>query len=218
MSNSYSLQVVCKPWATFRNLVDGVDLYSSDFTVDDFVISLAGLDNRNLLLRDLSTLANKCFHTNLIVCTLPAKYKGVLPFNRVDIVNKQILDAVERLQMFSNNIDVLELHDKFDRSNYISGGPYLNKFGLRKLSDAIIHCLIEYPGNNHCNNNLVYIACNNECISLGNDDLVGNSNKTSGDQLFETDISVVIPLDNTNDLSSGCDQNFPVNEGPPMSQ
>lgn len=132
--DNYKLQIVCKPNARFSDVVLNMDCYVKDFSCSDFVLVLAGVNDRILSTRGITTLANKCFHTNLVLCTIPVNYSCASPWHHIEAVNYKLHSVASNLKQFTNNIDVLDLHHKFFKRDFVNNSYYLNVKGKIKLS------------------------------------------------------------------------------------
>ncbi|CAG9763985.1 unnamed protein product [Ceutorhynchus assimilis] len=139
-SSHFEVQVMCKPNALFNSVIK--DSCLADFNKSDFVIVLAGTNNYNIKLNDITKLANQCFYTNLILCTVPAKHEDGSPFKGIEIVNRQIVTYVSNLRKFSNNINYVDLYNKFRYSDYVSRNVFLNSKGLSKMA-IFIHAAVD---------------------------------------------------------------------------
>lgn len=147
LSNTFRLQVICKPFARFRDIIACTEVYISDFSSLDFVIVLAGMNNENVRLDDLTLLANKCFHTNLIMTTIPVNEYGSTSLRRINnikTVNNKIVDCVRNLKFFTTNIDCVDTNNKFLLGDFLGKGLYLNSRGMLKLSRLLLGCLTNF--------------------------------------------------------------------------
>lgn len=156
------VRLVVKPWAPFREVTSGSGCFLGGLTLDDYVVVLAGMEDGSVSYRDVSALADMCFDTNLIMCTVPAKYDGIGHYKGVNGVNSDIIRAVNRLSKFCNNVRLLDLQHLFDHRYYIRGTVFLNEVGLRKLCQQIL-CLVITFRKKKCNSNLVFIEPHTVC-------------------------------------------------------
>lgn len=144
LGNEFCIQVICKPYARFKHVVSSIGRSLSDFTDSDFVIVLAGLNDVNIHINDITSLANKCFYTNLILGTIPVINDTSDLSYRVQGVNNQIRKITSNLKYFSSNIEILDLRDRFLFRDYQVNSFYLNRLGLRKLAKQIKNSIINF--------------------------------------------------------------------------
>ncbi|CAG9765632.1 unnamed protein product [Ceutorhynchus assimilis] len=71
LGNRFVIQIVSKPFARLTDVVAGAECYIKDLTSADYVILVAGVNNLDVRCRDYVLLANKCFQTNLLLCSIP---------------------------------------------------------------------------------------------------------------------------------------------------
>ena len=142
--NVYEVQVISKPNALFREVVSDLSSTLSNLTNEDFVIVLAGTNNLNVKLNDTSALANDCFYTNLLLCSVPAKYEGSVPLNNIDLVNKKIISSVVNFRRFVSNINFLDLFNKFRYADYVQNSIFLNRRGLFKMASLIHNMILNF--------------------------------------------------------------------------
>ena len=71
LGSKFSVQVFSKPYAPFKEVVSTIDCLAESLTHKDYVIVLTGLLDSNIRIRDITYLANKCFYTNVLFCTIP---------------------------------------------------------------------------------------------------------------------------------------------------
>lgn len=143
-SSDYEILMFSKPQALFRQAVSGLNQTISEMTSDDFVLVLAGLNNQDIKLSDITSLANQCFLTNLLICSLPAKYEGQFPFKNIKQINETISFCVDNLRRFSTNIDFLDLFDRFRHTDYAARSIFLNKKGLIKMSVFMKNAVLNF--------------------------------------------------------------------------
>ena len=101
-----------------------------------YVVVMAGFPDR-VRLDDLTLLANKCFYTNLLVCTSPARCRDDVSRVSVWNSNRLIVHSIGNLQRFSDNVDVIDQLDLFESRHYIGNCPFLNVLVLLKLATLI---------------------------------------------------------------------------------
>ena len=145
LSADFHVQVICKPGATFKNVIRGQEAAISALKKDDFVIVLAGLNNNDISLNDITLIANWCFFTNLILCTIPAKFEESIPNNNIEYVNAKIIKSVHNIRQFSNNVNILDLQTKFSYSDY-TRSFFLNNKGLTKMAYLMSNLICNFNG------------------------------------------------------------------------
>lgn len=155
--SNFKVQVISKPFSKFKDLVYTCDCYVSDLTVDDYVLVLAGLNDTSIRMPDITLLANKCFATNLIICSLPilpnSPYYSTYTEN-ITSVNLKMMTVVERLKRFSISIDFLDLSNKFTYGEFTQSTIFLNKKGLARLGKIVRHCVLNFGSSGLTN--LIY--------------------------------------------------------------
>ncbi|CAG9773895.1 unnamed protein product [Ceutorhynchus assimilis] len=108
LSDKFDVQIVTKPNALFVDVIGGHEESISKMSSSDYVIVMAGLNNNNVKLSDITLIANTCFYTNLIFCTIPAKCTDGLPYCHVDYINDSgILQYI--LQQYWIDLDEMEI-------------------------------------------------------------------------------------------------------------
>lgn len=157
-----NIQVIRKPGASFKEIVDSCDCYVKDLTNNDYVIMLAGTNDKNVRVSDIKLLTNKCFHTNLILCSVP--------FNNVSVdrmyhthVNDKILSVATNLKKFSISLDILDLSHILYGKDFRRFSNVLSKRGLRKLVNYISISVLNFQNSNKnytSETNLRYININ----------------------------------------------------------
>lgn len=224
-SADYSVQVVCKTNAMFKDVINGQQKWISEFTNNDYVIVLAGLNNNDIALKDITLLSNMCFYTNLVLCTIPAKYDASIPYKSIEIVNKKIINVVTNLRLYSTNINYLDLYGKFRYCDY-SRGVFLNNRGLAKMACFVRNAVINFKSSSFtCLKKIEaqpLLACvsgnlNIECmpertqeLSISEDFLSSNYTDSSSDLAIINNISGVQPLDSA--LESNKQLNVPLEQ------
>lgn len=146
LKNMFSIQVLCKPFAKLSEVISGSDSTIEGLNKSDFVIVLAGINNENISTKSLSSLANKCFYTNLIVCTIPINFNSTTS-KTVRAVNSKIFNCMLKLCYYSSNVKMLDLQDKFKTNSFFSNNIFLNSRGKRLLAGFIYKAISEFSQN-----------------------------------------------------------------------
>ena len=138
----FAVQLVCKPFVSFAKLVGDSDCYVRNLSSSDYVIVLAGMNDNKIKKKDITLLADKCFKTNLLFCTLP----GVGYANcSLTMVNSDIVTNVTFLKRFSLSVDLLDTNSKFFSSkDFNHFNLYLNGVGLYKLANHIRNSINDF--------------------------------------------------------------------------
>lgn len=163
----YRLQVICKPHAKFSNIIDNLDAYLRNFNKLDFVVMLGGINNNFLRLDEISLLVNKCFNTNLLICSIPFNSVNNTKTNAIDKINNFLFKSVMRLKKFTNMLGYIEIFNILRSSDYIRNTKYLSPKGLYKVANAIVRNIKDFnkPENKICN--LKEIEISNHCALQG---------------------------------------------------
>lgn len=153
LDTCYGLQLISKPWASFDEIAKGAKCYAESLTQNDYVVVMAGLVDKNLKARTILSLANHCFQTNLLMCTLPVKFAKREQFETLERVNKRIVSETDRIRKYAGNIELLDLQEKFSEWEFIKSTALLNKNGLRKLSGYVTAAITQFHdgGDGYCN-------------------------------------------------------------------
>lgn len=200
----FTVQVICKPNANFKNVITGQNASLSEMTSKDYVLVLAGLNNSDIRMSDITLLTNMCFYTNLIVGTIPAKFEGTTPFKNIELVNRKITNCINNLRKFATNIQCIDIYNKFRFSDY-NNNIFLNSKGLAKMASIFKHfiyninsipsssCLKLVPLETSIYTPSLTCNQNGRFHSDSGHSLTGNSYMPSGRAFFNTD--------NTNSLT-----------------
>lgn len=132
----FNIRTICKPNASCAQIIKDMDCYIGDMSAMDYVIFLAGISTKEFKKNEITLLTNKCFHTNLIICTIPTSRRSPTA-DVIDNINNTISRNVSILKSFSVNIDLLELHSLFTSGHFKKNSTFLNRSGLRRLARDI---------------------------------------------------------------------------------
>ena len=161
--NRFCVQLITKPSARFKDLVFTADCYVNNLSCNDYVVVLAGINDNDIRLGDITLLANKCFHTNLIICNLPYKNDSADISYKIQNVNNKLSRISQRLKQFSNCIDFLDLSNRFFQKHFIDSTLYLNNSGLSRLAYTLKVFINNFQLNN-CINNLIYVSVSTDPV------------------------------------------------------
>lgn len=178
LGESVKLQLVSKPNASFRDITLSADCYIREFSSHDYVIVLLDPNNLPVSLHDITLLANKCFYTNLIFCTSPGcETSGSLEAGHC-LNNKNLINYIDNLKTFSNNIGYIDLTKSFYYKHFIKRSLFLNKSGLNRLALLMRRALADFVGSsNACN--LVQLTQNGNSNSSNLTKSSENKNKST---------------------------------------
>ena len=167
----YDLRMFGKPFARFREVVSSVDCFLGELSSSDYVVVMAGL-NDTITLNDITYLANKCFYTNLIVCTLPMNYNycqgSTSIVNVVNMNNECLQRTINKLKMFSVSIDLLDLTGRFNSTEFAGNTLFLNRKGLIRLSVLIGNSVVGFSGKKEVTN-LVQVRTGPNALSVASE-------------------------------------------------
>lgn len=141
--DDFYVQIICKPFAKFNDVASSIDCLVNELTMSDFVIVLAGVNNDDISVRNISSLANKCFFTNLLLCNIPVNVECRNAY-RFYHVNNKISNSALNLGFYSNNVKYLNLENEFDQGCYFRNSIYLNRRGRRLLANLIFKKVINF--------------------------------------------------------------------------
>lgn len=168
MGDSYVTQLVTKPYAGIRDIIQNSDCYVKDLTDKDYVVLMAGLNDTDIRKDDIILLSNMCFRTNLIVCNLPYKNDYGKKCLYVSKINRKLREVTQKLQVFSINIGFLDLAGKLCHRDFCKiSNFYLNKFGSFKIGKFIKHCVQNFSVQ--CITNLKYVPIDDKIFSVNDD-------------------------------------------------
>lgn len=198
--SDFELSVLCKPGANLNNIIDGIEPFISDFGVSDFVVLFVGPQCGNVSEGRIRDLANKCFHSNLIICTIPTK-PGFFYFQ-----NQTLIQVTKNLSSFNNNIKLLSFNNnsyRLSKKHFGLQSQFLNKLGLVVVSNCILNLMSDFFTCHSMGSNLVHV--NVEKINLvdfnegpdnfGIHDSPVLCQATSSDKTFESSQSFLIQAD-----------------------
>ncbi|CAG9769995.1 unnamed protein product [Ceutorhynchus assimilis] len=126
IGNNITLQLISKHGASFSSINVDSDCYIDGLTSNDYVMVAVGSNNESISLHDVTLLANKCFYTNLIFCTSPARFDGSGRSFVVEQLNNNLRRYASNLRMSSNTIGLIELSNKFYARHYCRNNYFLN--------------------------------------------------------------------------------------------
>lgn len=159
LGDKYSICLVTKPFARIKDIVKNSDCYIRELRSDDYVILLAGLNNTDLSIHDITLLSNKCFKTNLIICNIPCKLKNnnIVDEKCINVanVNEKLSSITTKLKMFCINIDFVTTDNLKYSDFYYNSNFYMNKRGLCKLANNIKIVIGNF--GKHNSTNLKYV-------------------------------------------------------------
>lgn len=193
------VQSVIKPNAIFANVILNIADLTRDFTLNDYVVVLAGYndlrDGHYPLFKNINRVLKNLGHTNLLVVSVPSKHSDPKVINAISKFNSGLSRYINRLNQ------CVEGHFCFLECN-LRGFPQRKK----DLSKNIINILFSKP----CNKNLVFVkVCDsykNAPLSNYSDDL--NTSAGSG-AATDNDIARHPLVDNSdNGLPTSQDTNF----------
>lgn len=165
--DKWVVQLVCKPNANFKEAAGSVSWFVDNYGHSDFVVVLAGLNDRDIKARDIQTLCNRCFHTNLLICTLPVYNcsRGLGSRRHVFKVNSKIWTTVSNLKRFNVNIDCLDLSERFGRRKFSGSGLCLNREGLRRLSLLLKDSISSWGNEVICGLTQIRTVCDSSLLN-----------------------------------------------------
>lgn len=165
---NYTLQVFCKPYARFKDVISGVGCVLGELTSGDYVLVLAGMNDSVISLKDVTQLANKCFYTNLIISSVPisSTYSDSNLASRISGINDKLFKITTKLKYFCNSIDFLNLHNRFGYDEWVRDSVYLNGRGLSKLARMFV-CSLQNFYKMTTISNLVRISLNTQTVEEG---------------------------------------------------
>lgn len=160
LNDAYSVLTVCKPHAPFDNLVRVIDCYIDRFTSKDYVILLLGPEIRNFSRKWIKILSNKCFSTNLLICSSPVNSSS----NLYSLTSVEIYDSMLNLSYYNKNIKLLMSNTILNAKCFVHGSHFLNKLGLAILSKNIGNSIKNFFQIETSSCNLIHIQ-NNDSLS-----------------------------------------------------
>ena len=138
--NQFDVSVIFKPNANFNQVVSSIPDLTKDFTANDHVVVMAGtndvLDCKSNVVAtneffDISPLLSICKKVNVHVVSIPPRFD--VPGTREVIFNMNLCLKNE----CSSHLNFIESF-KLLRSDFVSHGLHLNKFGKKKLCAFLI--------------------------------------------------------------------------------
>lgn len=141
--DKYKFQVFFKPNATFSQIIVDAITLSNGFNDNDYLIVIGGTndDNKTSLIKLMLNLVDKCFHTNLIISTIPYRYDKDRSNESIYEFNKNMYVNITNVQRYNANIDILDFNCGMHRNKYTRHGLHLNKQGKVTLSRNILKCV-----------------------------------------------------------------------------
>ncbi|CAG9762550.1 unnamed protein product [Ceutorhynchus assimilis] len=202
--SGFELSVLCKPDANLDNIIDGIEPFISDFSVSDFVVLFVGPHCGSVTEKNIFTLANKCFHSNLIICTTPTK-PGFNYFQ-----NQTLIRVTKNLSRFNNNIKLLSFNNnscRMSEKHFGLRSQFLNKLGLNVVSNCILNLVSNFFTYHNMESNLVHLVIsgfNSNLVNFneGPDNLAINNSSvvyqaTTSDEIFVSSQSFLMGADMT---------------------
>lgn len=219
---TYSVQIICKPYAKFNEVVSDMDSLVTGFTKSDFVMVLAGVNNDDISSKIISSLADKCFFTNLILCTIPINFSFNYKENFYSVNNK-IFDCISRLCFYSDHIKLLDLQDKFSYKCFYNNSIYLNPRGKRLLASILNKAIVNFFGfdsfktlrriETQMDSQFPPECIGEGALSTGSDVMVGRECSTSSNDSDVNIINSVNLSDSVDLMEVNSDEAVTSNEG-----
>lgn len=137
-NNRFSIESICKPNATFGQVTEDVKNLTKDFNKDDYIIITAGVNDTELNIFKDSVLAtlNACFHTNILINTIPYRYDNLRSNSFIFSKNKFLFDL-----SMEYKFRVIDINMFLSSEHYTRYGLHLNVKGKVKISEIIIQFL-----------------------------------------------------------------------------
>ena len=134
-SGIYKTEHILKPGATFRSVVQNVEVLSRDMSQKDFIIVMAGSNDfyhgKSPSIRDIQKLISDCANSNLIIFSTP--YVNCYKTNlNIFEFNTKLYNLVTRVGYVSEN------GISFIDSNTSNGLPKNNKSNRKAIIEAIL--------------------------------------------------------------------------------
>lgn len=137
IGEDFILQVISKPGANFKQVTSNIVKDVQNLTTKDFVIILAGTNDVNIKKSDIFHLIKMCMHTNLVICTVPLRYDQPILNRSISFINEKLITHGSSLKQDHKNFNLIYLHNKLVRNDYIFHSLRLKRSGLLKISGSI---------------------------------------------------------------------------------
>lgn len=160
MQQKFQVTVYFKPNATFSQVTEDIRNLTANFNYSDYVVVIAGTNDvkYNFLSSRLTSVIKNCFHTNLLVCSIPYRYDTYNDKNElIHFANKKIFHIVYKLKRYSDVLNVIDLNKGVFTSDYTIHGLHYNKSGKQKLCHKILNSISQVKSNEY--SSLKFLKC-----------------------------------------------------------
>ena len=157
--SKFDCTVFLKPNANFKAVTANITDMVQDFTVNDFVVVVAGANDKyvSFPFKHLKKVIDNCFNTNVLICSVPYRYDYANLNRFIYELNVRLFDFVYEIRKFSNSVGVVDVNAVYDRFHYTEHGFHIRDKNKHLLIGAIMDSIAELSCKDYNISNLRYL-------------------------------------------------------------